>query len=470
MSWAGSRVLPAEAAQPVLDVGGVAHLAQLAVADDIEADRHLAPDHVGHRRANHGIGVLRVYMLPGLTGKDHVNDRLRPGQAADVGGEYAIGAGFHEQGREPRRKCQLLHYTGTLDQRSGACRTRLPTAAPCTETHPLTSGYIAMRCCSLLIALLVALPASGQTAIPTGKLGSNVSPLAYRLELEVLPDQKEFSGTTEIDIEVAAPTPVIYLHGNGLVVTSATYTSAVGASQNGARQAGRYKQLDPTGVAALDFATPVPAGRGTLHIQYSAPLGKVGEGLYRSDVAGESYAFTQFQPIDARRMFPGFDEPGYKTPFDIAVTTHAANVVIGNTPIRSEQPTGAGLKRVDFMTTLPLPTYLIALAVGPLDVVDGPAIPPNAIRDRPLPLRGVATRGKGPKLKYALDNTAAIVNYLEAYFDVPFPYPKLDLIASPEAGGGMENAGAIFYGDTRLLLDDHRVPARAPRLWRDSCP
>jgi len=304
----------------------------------------------------------------------------------------------------------------------------------------------------------VALPASAQTAFPTGKLGGTVRPLAYRLELEILPDQTTFSGTTEIDIQVDAPTPLIHLHGNGLVVASATYTGAVGTRLAGTTQAGRYQQLDPTGVAAIDFAAPVPAGRGTLRIQYSAPLDKVGEGLYRTTVAGESYAFTQFEPIDARRMFPGFDEPGYKTPFDIAVTTRPANVVIGNTPIRSEQPAGAGLKRVEFMTTLPLPTYLIALAVGPLDVVEGPAIPPNAIRDRPLPLRGIATRGKGPKLRYALDNTAAIIDYLEAYFDTPFPYPKLDLIASPEAGGGMENAGAIIYGDSRLLLDDHPSP------------
>ncbi|MEZ5565988.1 MAG: M1 family metallopeptidase [Gammaproteobacteria bacterium] len=325
-----------------------------------------------------------------------------------------------------------------------------------------------MRLYSLLIALLVVLPASSQAAIPTGKLDSNVRPLAYRLDLWILPDQTDFNGTTEIDIDVGTPTSLIYLHGNGLVVTSVRYTSAAGTSQTRTSQArtsqtrtsqsGSYKQVDVTGVAELDFGKPVPAGRGTLHIEYNAPLGKVGDGLYRSDVAGESYAFTQFQPVDARRMFPGFDEPGYKTPFDIAVTTRAANVVIGNTPVRSERPAGEGLKRVEFMTTLPLPTYLLALAVGPLDVVDGPAIPPNKIRDRPLPLRGIATRGKGPRLKYALDNTAAIVDYLETYFDTPFPYPKLDLIASPDAGGGMENAGAIIYGDIRLLLDDQPSP------------
>ncbi|HHQ15199.1 MAG TPA: M1 family peptidase, partial [Chromatiales bacterium] len=115
-----------------------------------------------------------------------------------------------------------------------------------------------------------------------------------------------------------------------------------------------------------------------------------------------------------------------------------------------------GLKRVDFRTTKPLPTYLIALAVGPLDVVDWVDLPANAVRDRPLPLRGVATAGKGGQLEFALENTDPIVRYLENYFGVEYPYAKLDLIASPEMGtGAMENAGAIMYGDAGILMADN---------------
>lgn len=284
---------------------------------------------------------------------------------------------------------------------------------------------------------------------PPGRLGAQVRPLGYQLDLRILPDQAEFSGVASIDVEVAAPSRRIHLHGNGLTVTSATFTAAGGRSR-----AARYAQVDPTGVAQLEFDAPVPAGRGRLRLEYTGPYGKGGEGLYRTVIGDDAYAFTQFQPIDARRMFPGFDEPGFKTPFDIAVTTRAANAVVGNTPVTREQPAGEGLKRVEFATTLPLPTYLIALAVGPLDIVEGTPVPPNGARRLPLPVRGVATRGKGSRLRFALDNTSAIVIYLENYFGVPFPYPKLDLIASPDFGGGMENAGAIIYGDPRLLLAD----------------
>ena len=308
---------------------------------------------------------------------------------------------------------------------------------------------------TLLFALLAVLPGTSALATsstpeaPVGRLSSDVLPLHYRLELDIQPETPGFSGIVEIDVDIRSPSKVIYLHGNDLAVTSATLTGV-----DSVMRTATYEQIDATGVVRLTFADKPPVGHGTLRFVYTATFGRGGEGLYRSVVGDDSYVFTQFQPIDARHMFPGFDEPGFKTPFDIVVTTASANAVIGNAPVQAEAAAGEGRKRVAFATTLPLPTYLIALAVGPLDVVEAPPLPANAVRKHPLPLRGVATRGKGPKLRYALDNTASIVSYLENYFGVAFPYPKLDLIASPDFGGGMENAGAIIYGDPRLLIAD----------------
>jgi alanyl aminopeptidase len=301
-----------------------------------------------------------------------------------------------------------------------------------------------------LLAASAAAAAAAPPAFPAGKLTGAVTPSAYRLDLRLLPDEAGFSGVAEIDVTLVEPARVIHLHGNGLTVESAVLTPARGGEVEGI-----WAQLDPSGVASLTFAAPVPAGPATLRLRYTGSYGRPGEGLYKSVVAGDAYLFTQFQPTDARRMFPGFDEPGFKMPFDISVTTRHGNAVIGNTPVRRTQAAGDGLKRVELERTLPLPTYLVALAIGPFDVVEAPPLPANAVRNRPLPLRGIATRGKGPRLAYALANTAAMVEFLEGYFAVPFPYPKLDLIASPDFGGGMENAGAIVYGDPNILLADN---------------
>ncbi len=51
--------------------------------------------------------------------------------------------------------------------------------------------------------------------------------------------------------------------------------------------------------------------------------------------------------------------------------------------------------------------------------------------------------------------TSAVLPFLNDYFDLPYPYPKLDLVAAPDfAMGAMENWGAIFFRDSRLLLDE----------------
>ncbi len=313
----------------------------------------------------------------------------------------------------------------------------------------------------LVLAVLSVLPGGARPAsaaetadanppVPTGRLGTAVVPSAYRLDFTLLPDQPTFSGHGQIDVRIAVPTRVIYIHGNGLDVSRAVLVPAGGGQPLEAR----YEQVDPLGVARLGFDAPVPAGGATLEFTWTAPLRERADGPYRSTVAGQSYAFTQFEAIDARRMFPGFDEPLFKTPFDITVTTRADNTVVGNAPVSREEAAGEGLKRVVLERTAPLPTYLVEVAVGPFDVVTAGPVPANAVRHRPLPLRAVATRGKGERLHYALDNTPAILSYLEAYFDREYPYAKLDLIASPEFGtNAMENAGAIVYGDQRILLD-----------------
>ncbi len=290
-----------------------------------------------------------------------------------------------------------------------------------------------------------------EATFPIGQLGDAVQPIAYRLDLTIQPERERFAGITEIDVDIARDTRIIFLHGNGLDVSSVMLT----AGGNGDLHPAVYEQLDDTGVARLTFSAPVPAGAATLRLEYTAPFRSRGEGIYNTQIDGESYVFTQFQPIDARRLFPGFDEPVFKTPFDITVTTDEKNVVISNAPVGNEESAGGGLKRVTFIPTEPLPTYLLALAIGQLDVMEGSPLPPNSVRKRALPLRAVATSGKGDRLHFALDNTNTIVTYLEEYFDVEYPYPKLDLISSPEMGGAMENAGAIVYGDALILLADN---------------
>jgi len=286
--------------------------------------------------------------------------------------------------------------------------------------------------------------------VPLGQLGHDVVPQHYALDLTIVPGKETFQGQVTIDIVLKKPHQRIYLHGINIDVGNAWVQS------DSRRVQAEYQQLDRTGVAQLELESVIPAGQASINIQYQAPFNQSLEGLYQVTEAGDHYAFTQFEATSARLAFPGFDEPAFKTPFDIAVTAQSNHVVITSTAEISRQDVGNGLVKRQYQTTPPLPTYMLAFAVGPLDVVEWDALPPTQVREFALPLRGVAAKGKGGKLKYALENTRGIVESLEEYFAVPFPYPKLDIIAVPDfAAGAMENVGAITYREQLLLIEDN---------------
>jgi aminopeptidase N len=309
------------------------------------------------------------------------------------------------------------------------------------------------------LLLMVAPGSRADEAIPRGQLPDDVRPERYRLELDVDPRKERFSGIAEIDVVVARPVRTIWLHGLGLTVGKLTVVAPL------ERLTANYEEVEPvTGVARVTLPVQLPAGRATLRFEYTGAFHDSPEGLYRAKVGDDWYVFSQMEAIDARRVFPGFDEPRFKTPFEITVIARPADRVVTNAPLASTTGAAGGRLLHTFQPTLPLPTYLVAFAVGPLDIVEA-TLPANAVRHAPLPMRGIATRGKGPQLAYAMQHTPAIVERLETYFGIPYPYPKLDLIASPLEPGAMENAGAIIFNDTILLLDDASRPTQQQSFY-----
>jgi len=289
-------------------------------------------------------------------------------------------------------------------------------------------------------------------AAPEGKLPEGVRPTRYRLSLEVIPSRDTFSGAAMITIELDEPRQVIWMHGERLDVSSIHATHAT------TRIDAIWEQKTLDGVASVTFREPLPAGRSTLYVEYTAPFDTPLRGLYRVESGGETYAFTQFESISARLAFPCFDEPRFKTPFELTLTAPAGHFVAANTPVESAIALPGELQRVSFMPTPPLPTYLVAFVVGPFDVVSGAAISPSEVRSAPIPMRGIAAKGKGPLLRYALERTARFVESLERYFGIPYPYQKLDLVAVPDfAAGAMENVGLITFREWLLLLDADQI-------------
>ncbi len=296
-----------------------------------------------------------------------------------------------------------------------------------------------------------------QDVPPAGQLPKGVTPTAYRLELFTDPAQDEFSGTVEIDITLDEPHARIWLHSVDHDVSSAFVVLADGTRLD----AEFTRSKADGGVSRLDFETPVPQGNSTLTMTYAAPYNFNLSGLYKAEQNGRPYLATQMEPIDARRLVPSFDEPRFKTPWTLTVATPAGNQVVTNGALKAQTVRDDGNIEFQFATTREIQSYLVALAVGPYDLRDGGVLPPNGIRPRAVPFRGFSPSGKGDKLENAMAITDEMVTWQEAYFDYPYPYGKLDLIAVPDfAYGAMENAGAIIYRESALLMDERTSLAR----------
>lgn len=287
------------------------------------------------------------------------------------------------------------------------------------------------------------------------RLDRQVVPSAYALDLTINPDAGTLSGTAEIKITLARPSRDIVLHAQDLALEAPQVRSA-GQTQTGTAHPGTHGGL------TLRFPQPVRAGTATLLLRWTAAIGAQPRGLYRVKDGERWYAFTQFQPLDARRAFPCFDQPEFKTPYRTTLRVPPGTLGLSNSK-ETGRTDGSDHTVFTFAETQPLPTYLVAMAVGPFDVATAP---PDALGgpDAP-PLRVITTQGKGVLAGYALARTPLIHQALVRYFGHPHGFDKLDLVAVPEfAAGAMENVGLVTFREALLLLDGKTAPARR-RLW-----
>lgn len=297
-----------------------------------------------------------------------------------------------------------------------------------------------------------AVPAPDPDAeiVRSGRLPVDTFPLAYRVELELDPDKPGYAGSVVIDVQLDRPRESIWLHSRGARVGAVSV-----AREQAEPLTGKLEQVGDSGLSAVRLQQPVGPGRVRITLPFAADFGARLTGVYKAQAAGVPYVFTQFEPISAREAFPCFDEPRFKTPYDMVLRVPKELAVVANTRELSSKELDSGLREVQFATTEKLPSYLVAFAVGPFDVIGSASLGRHVVRDKELALRGFAARGRGSELTFALRETPPLVVWLENYFGIAYPYDKLDLIAVPDFGAGaMENAGAITFRDTYLLVSE----------------
>ena len=305
---------------------------------------------------------------------------------------------------------------------------------------------------SFFILVMVAL----SVALKAQRLPEAIVPEHYQLTFTPILQDATFSGDEMIDVRVVKPTTLITINAAEIKFTSATIESQ-GRTLNA-----KITTDDDREQANIIAPRTIAAGPARLHILFKGMLNDKLRGFYLSETPKRRYAVTQFEPTDARRAFPCFDEPDKKATFDITLIVDKGDTAISNEKLVADTPGPSADKHtLKFATTKKLSTYLVALLVGDFQCVDGSS--------DGIPIRACGTPDKKEQGKFALEAAEYIMHYYNDYFGIKYPFGKLDLIAIPDfEAGAMENAGAITYRESFILLDrseERRVGKECRSRW-----
>ncbi len=278
------------------------------------------------------------------------------------------------------------------------------------------------------------------------RLPSHVVPSRYDLRLEPDLTTLSFRGEETVAVTVTEPTDEVVLNAVDLAITEATIANDRGESLRGVPA-----MDEATERCRIAFPSRVAPGAWRLSLRFAGPLNDKLRGFYRSsykDASGATrlLAATQFESTDARRAFPCWDEPAFKAVFAVTLAIDPALTAVSNTRVVAERQE-RGKKVLTFADTIKMSTYLVAFVVGELEATD-PVLVGEA------PVRVWCVPGKRRLAAFGHEVAVASLGFFEAYYGLPYPGDKLDLLAIPDfAAGAMENFGAITFRETALLVD-----------------
>ena len=230
-----------------------------------------------------------------------------------------------------------------------------------------------------LLALLLLTSLAGVARAeqaPDVRLGRDVVPTFQRVVLKLDPDKRSYSGSVHVELKVAVATATIRFHADGQRLTVVSLRQD-GDSLVVTRSTGEH------GLQTLTATRELRPGSATLDIEFTHLYGTRAVGLYRALHDGHGYLFTQFESDDARGAFPCWDEPCFKFPYQIVLEVPLAQEAVTNTPSETTTPSVSpagetvskdGWKTITFKRTPPLPSYLLAIAVGPFEYTPIPGL------------------------------------------------------------------------------------------------
>ncbi|CAK1599082.1 unnamed protein product [Parnassius mnemosyne] len=298
---------------------------------------------------------------------------------------------------------------------------------------------------------------------PKYRLLDTVQPTEVFADLDVYLRESRFNGFVQITVNVRQNLSQIVLHQNVVAIQGVNVLDS--NSKPVPLQATNPFETDSYyEILKINFDGILAVGTYVISISY---LGRINEnpldrgfykGYYYFGNQKRQYATTQFQPYHARKAFPCFDEPQFKSRFVISITRDRdLSPSFSNMPISETSVISANRIRETFLPTPLVSSYLVAFHVSDF-------VATNSTSTASKPFQIISRQGPINQHAYAAEMGLKITNEMDAYFDIGYynmgqgQPMKNDHIALPDfPSGAMENWGMVNYREAYLLYDPNHT-------------
>lgn len=295
------------------------------------------------------------------------------------------------------------------------------------------------------------------------RLPTDIIPEYYHISIKPDLDKQTFSGQVKIRLSVKKNTGYIILNSKRLQIAEAVLLE-VNTTKATEKIFPRILQAPKNEQLGLLFQNFLYTGRKyVLTISYSAQLASSFSGFYKAFYQTRTrmtriLAATHFEPIAARSAFPCFDEPNFKAIFAVTIIRDCQYNTISNMPKKNSITRFDGFVEDNFMDSVKMSSYLVAFLVS--DFVSHTTTWQRGIKVSVYTEKDVLYQAL-----YAHQLSMKVLELYENLFKIPYPLPKLDLVAIPDfESGAMENWGLITFRKTSLLYDPETSTPK-DKLW-----
>ncbi|EFJ08883.1 hypothetical protein SELMODRAFT_447892 [Selaginella moellendorffii] len=287
----------------------------------------------------------------------------------------------------------------------------------------------------------------------SSRLPKTVLPRRYELELWVDLDACAFKGKLQILLDIVEPVSKVVLNVADLILETESLCLRYVEDFDEIVHPAASTVDQENELLVLNFGEKkLHVGKATLFIDYHGLLNEKLDAFYRSTYKSggveKNMAVTVFEPADARRCFPCWDEPDFKACFKFKVHVPVDRMVLSTMPALQEV-VNRNTKMVEFQESPLMSTYITAIAIGEFEHLEG-------VSDDGIPARVYTRSEQLQKAKFGFDIMLKVLPFYARFFQLQYPLPKLDIVSvAAFKAGALEEFGLIVFLDDALFVDEN---------------